>query len=71
MYDVNYDYYRHAHAYTENDRVITWEANGLSAELLAQYADIQNPVKQENLQKRHLCDADGNGNISFGECFLV
>lgn len=69
MYDVNYGHYKHAVAYAENDHVITWTANGLSADLLAEYADIQNPAKQENLRRRHLCDSNGNGNISFGECF--
>lgn len=69
MYDVNYDYYKHATILAENDSIVSWNATGLSEDLKIKYASIQNPMKQTNLKKRHLCDYNGNNNISWGECY--
>ncbi|WP_128414578.1 hypothetical protein [Chryseobacterium sp. Leaf201] len=69
LYDLNYDNFLHTRMKTQNGYYTEAEGNGLSQELKDKYAYLTNPNKINNLASRHLCDSNGNGNISFGECY--
>lgn len=69
MYDVNYDNYKHSTIIAKNDKIVDWNSKGLSKNLRNKYSKIINPKKRLNLAARHLCDYNGNGNISFSECY--
>lgn len=69
LYDLNYDNFLHTRMKTEKGIYTLAEGNGLSQELLDKYSYLVNPKKSNNLARRHLCDSNGNGNISFGECY--
>lgn len=69
LYDLNYDNFLHTNMKTQKGCYTEVEGNGLSQELKNKYSYLANPNKINNLASRHLCDSNGNGNISFGECY--
>ncbi len=69
LYDLNYENFMHTKMDIDKGYYINVEGDGLSDQLREKYAYLANPAKSANLTSRHLCDSNGNGNISFGECY--
>ncbi|WP_185286790.1 hypothetical protein [Chryseobacterium indologenes] len=69
LYDLNYENFMHTKMDIDKGYYTNVEGDGLSDELREKYAYLANPAKSANLTSRHLCDSNGNGNISFGECY--
>lgn len=68
MYDLNYDNFQHTEIKVNKNKIDV-NSIGISKELSEKYAKFRNPNKSKNLTSRHLCDGNGNGDISFGECY--
>ncbi len=80
MYDMNYDNYQHSIISVQNNKIKFWSAGGLSIDLkekfknkeFKQFSGLNNSLIQthgENEGIYKLCDANGDHNISFSECY--
>ncbi|MEC5395139.1 hypothetical protein [Bergeyella sp. RCAD1439] len=69
MYDLNYDNYLHTEINIEQNKIKDFNSRGISNQITEKYKSSRNPNKSRNLTSRHLCDGNGNGDVSFGECY--
>ncbi len=71
--DINYDGYLSALFTVEKGEIIRFDTGEMPEEIRKKYPDVQ-PVKNDFTgdiapeYKRHICDRNGNGNVSYGEC---
>lgn len=68
MYDLNYDNSLHT-TINLNRGNLDVISVGISKEVSEKYAKFRKPNKSKSIAARHLCDGNGNGDISFGECY--
>lgn len=69
MVDLNFDNFVHSNINIEKNTIKSWKCSGLSEKLSKKYSKYSNPNKKNTLAKRHLCDANNNGDVSFSECY--
>jgi hypothetical protein len=69
MVDLNFDSFIHSSITVEKNQIKSWKCDGLSEKLSKKYSTCRNPNKSIALAKKHLCDGNGNGDVSFSECY--
>ena len=69
MVDLNFDNYMHSSIVVEKNKIKSWKSEGLSEKLSNKYKKFRNPNIKNIFAKRHLCDANKNGDVSFSECY--
>jgi len=69
-YDLNYDNGRIAEIAVENRKLARFEVFEITEEIMQKYKGlIPLAGATEEERKAHLCDYNGNGNLSFAECY--
>jgi len=66
MYDFNYDRFMHAKAKVMNKRILSWDSFSLPSDVSSKYESLRVSSSSKNMVS---CDANGNGNIGFFECY--
>ncbi len=69
MVDLNYSNAVHSRFAVENNRIKSFEHIQFPKELGEKYGRIKNSNKIKTLVNTHACDGNGNGNVSFWECY--
>ena len=71
--DINYDGYASALFAVEKGEIIRFDVWDMPEEIRKKYSEVQ-PVQHDFTgdiapeYKKHICDRNGNGNVSYGEC---
>jgi hypothetical protein len=71
--DINYDGYQSALFTVEKGEITQFDVWEMPEDIRKKYWDVQ-PVKHDFTTgidpeyKKHICDRNGNGNVSYGEC---
>lgn len=69
MIDLNYENYLHSIINVENNKIITWENDGLSESLRLKYCNNTASNTLRKMRAGVSCDPNRDGNISFAECY--
>lgn len=69
MADLSYDNYVHSVIEVKNNLIKSYKYNLMPLALKSKYMAISNPNKLKSLKAEVLCDGNGNGNVSWGECY--
>ncbi|HUR10386.1 MAG TPA: hypothetical protein VM012_03405 [Flavitalea sp.] len=65
-YDLNYDCYLAGTIELENGEIRRWDDLSMPPEIMSKYNFMG---YNESIARPHYCDANGNGDVSFGECY--
>lgn len=69
MIDLNFDNFKHSKIIVSKNDILSWENQGLPAELSDKYKEYRNINNIKSLRASHLCDSKNNGDVSFSECY--
>jgi len=69
MIDMNYENFIHSNFQIEQNSIISCKYHGLPTAQVERYKQFNNPNKAKSLKSQQLCDSNGNGNVSFTECY--
>ena len=65
LYDLNFDNFLHSQISVSNGIFTSYNSTGLSQDLKDKYSSVANKNPPQNVS----CDGNGNGDVSFSECY--
>ena len=69
MIDMNYENFEHSKLEIDNNLIKSWQCNNLPDDLVKKYSKLSNQNRLKSLKQKKLCDLNGDGNVSFTECY--